>query len=221
MYETTTSNLYQDNSIQMCRHVLIENQWINTGCSIRFPYATKLTLTGGYAAEIPLWLTNLSSIISLTQITELVLDYDYLFMNKLLILLEYMSNINTLTIPQSAIIQTHNLSENEIEIIRKLSRKNFIRKVTIMYSRCTIKQLHFLFDLCPQIEYLSINLSENNENLIIPFLISKIKENNSRLFFLSLVHGNANNEMLEKFQSIIDYDNYSIDVFKGNVYLWF
>jgi len=221
LYETTTNNLYQDNSIHICRHILIENQWINTDCSIRFPYATKLTLTGGYAPEIPLWIENLSSIISLTQITELVLDYDYIFMNKLLMLLEYMSNINTLTIPQSAIIQTHNLSENEIEIICKLSRRNCIRKITIMHSRCTIKQLRFLFDLFPQMEYLSINLSENDENLIIQFLISKIKKNNSRLFLLSLVYGNANNEILEKFQSIIDYDNYSIDVFKGNVYLWF
>jgi len=208
----------------MCRHVLIENQWINTGCSIRFPYATKLTLTGGYAAEFPLWITNLSSIISLAQITELVLDYDYLFMNKLLILLQYLPNIHSLTIPQSAIIQSHDLTEDEIKIICKLSKTNCIKKVIIMHRECSVKQLRFLFDLCPQIEYLSINLRENQENLIVQFLISKIKENNYHLFLLCLTRWNANNDMLKNIQSIIDpnklLDNYSLDLFKDNVYLW-
>jgi hypothetical protein len=208
----------------MCRHVLIENQWINTNGSLRFPYATKLSLTGGYAPEISSWFNNLSSIIPLTQITELVLDYDYLFMNKFLMLLQYMPNINSLTIPQLAIVQTHNLTENEIEIIGILSKKNSITKITIMHIECTLKQLHFLFNLCPQIEYLSVNLSEKDENLIIQFLITKMKENNSHFWLLCLTSWNGNNDRLKKIESIIDQnkllDNYSLDLFKGNAYLW-
>ncbi|CAF4698538.1 unnamed protein product [Rotaria sp. Silwood1] len=229
LYEHTINNLeistYQDNSIHLCRHILIENQWTNFNCSMQFPYATKLTLSGGFAENIPLLINSLSSIIYLTQITELILEYDYLFMNKLLILLQYIPNINSLTIPQTSIIRTHNLSEDEIETIRIISKKNHIKNISIIDRECcTVKQLRFLFDLCPQIEYLTINLAETFEDLIMEFLITKMKENNYRFFLLCLARWDANIDMIKKIHWIINrqklLDNYSLELFKGNIYLW-
>lgn len=222
LFEHTSNNLDISNSIHSCRHVLIDGALSRS--SIRFPYATKLTLTGGYAPELPLLIHNLNSIMSLTRITEFVLDYDYIFLNKFLILLQSMPNINSLTIPQTAIIQTHNLSDNEIEIIRMLSKRNHITKVTVNNTQCTLKRLRFLFDLCPQIEYFTINWTENYEDLMIKFLISKMKETNSCFFFLCLICWDANNQMIKKIHSIIEQENLlnncSLDLFKGNIYLW-
>ncbi|CAF1137166.1 unnamed protein product [Rotaria sordida] len=229
LYERTTNNLdistYQDNSMHLCRHILIINQWTNVNCSIQFPYATKLTLNGGFVDNIPLLIRSLSSIISLTQITDLVLEYNYLFMNKFLMLLQYLPNIKSLTIPQTSIIQTHDLSENEIETILIISKRNHIKKISIIDRECcTLKQLHFLFDLCPQIEYLTINLAEIYEDIIIEFLISKMKENNYRFFLLCLARWNANIDMIKKIHLIINreklLDNYSLELFKDNIYLW-
>ncbi|CAF2984503.1 unnamed protein product [Rotaria sp. Silwood2] len=229
LYERTIDNheisTYQDNSIHLCRHVLIENQWTNINCSIRFPYTTKLTLNGGFAENIPLLISSLSNIISLTQITDLVLEYDYLFMKKFLMLLQYIPNINSLTIPQTAIIQTHNVSTDEIEIVRIISKENHIKYISIIDRECcTLKQFRFLFDLCPKIEYLTINLAETYEELIMEFLISKMKENNYRFFLLCLVRWNANIDMIKKIHWIINrqnlLDNYSLELFKGNIYLW-
>jgi len=197
---------------------------MNTDCSIRFPYATKLTLTGGYAAEIPSWISNLTSIISLEQIKELVLDYDYLFMNKMLMLLQYMPNIDCLTIPQLALVRTCNTLENDMKLISLVSKTNRITKVIIKNTECTIIQLHFLFNLCPYIEYLSINLPNGDKHPTLRFLISKMTKTNSHLFFLCLNYLYANTELLERIQSMINQENllenYSLDLFKGNIYLW-
>lgn len=140
-------------------------------------------------------------------------------MHKLFSLLEYIPCINSLTIPRSAVIQSHNLSEYEIKIIDKLSQENSIKKVTIVGNGCTLKQLQFLFKLCLNIEYLSIGLLETSDDLIIRFLISKINEKNSHLFFLCLTRWNINNDLLAKIQSIIN-PNYSLELFQGNIYLW-
>ncbi len=139
--------------------------------------------------------------------------------------LQHMPNINSLTIPQLALIQTHHLSEKEIQIIGILSQTNRIRKVVITHRECTRKKLCLLFNLCPQIEYLSLDLPQNFQDSIIQFLISKMKENNYRFFFLSLAGENANNNILTKIQSIINQNQLlnhcSLDLFKGNIYLWF
>jgi hypothetical protein len=197
---------------------------MNTDCSIRFPYATKLTLTGGYAAEIPSWISNLTSIISLKKIKELVLDYDYLFMNKMLMLLQYMPNIDCLTIPQLALVRTCNTLENDMKLISLVSKTNRITKVIIKNTECTIIQLRFLFNLCPYIEYLSINLPNGDKHPTLRFLISKMTKTNSHLFFLCLNYLYANTELLERIQSMINQENllenYSLDLFKGNIYLW-
>jgi hypothetical protein len=197
---------------------------MNTDCSIQFPYATKLTLTGGYAAEIPSWISNLTSIISLKKIKELVLDYDYLFMNKMLMLLQYMPNIDCLTIPQLALVRTCNTLENDMKLISLVSKTNRITKVIIKNTECTIIQLRFLFNLCPYIEYLSINLPNGDKHPTLRFLISKMTKTNSHLFFLCLNYLYANTELLERIQSMINQENllenYSLDLFKGNIYLW-
>jgi len=173
---------------------------------------------------MPLLIHNLNDIIPLTQITEFVVEYGYIFLKKFLTLLQSMPNINSLTIPQTAIIQTHDLSENEIELVRILSKKNHIKKVTISNRECTLKQLRFLFDLCPQIEYFKVNLTENHEDLMMKFFISKMKENNYRFCLLCLAHWDTNNNVIKRIHSIIDgehlLDNYSLELFKGNVYLW-
>ena len=54
--------------------------------------------------------------------------------------------------------------------------------MSIIDKECsTIKQLRFLFDVCSQIECLTINIAEANEDIIISFLFSKIKKNNYRI----------------------------------------
>jgi uncharacterized membrane protein len=228
LYEQTTDNFglapYRDNSVHSCRHILVENQWINNNSSIRFPYATKLTLAGDYAAEIPSLVHNLNSIISVAQITELVLDYTYLFMYKLFQILRYVPNINSLTIPQTALIQSHILTENENETIRILSKKSHITKVMTTGSDCTLKQVRFLFNLCPQIEYLTMDLAHTNAELIMQFLITKMKENNYRFCLCVIPRWNSNNELTTKIYSALEQekllDNHSINYLDGTIHLW-
>jgi hypothetical protein len=85
-------------------------------------------------------------------------------------------------------------------------------------------QLRFLFNLCPNIKYLSINLSDSYEHGILGFLISKMKKNNSHLFFLYLNYFYADIQLLEKIRSMINQENllenYFLDLFKGNMSLW-
>ena len=54
--------------------------------------------------------------------------------------------------------------------------------ISIIDKECsTIKKLGFLFDVCSQIECLTINIAEANEDIIISFLFSKIKKNTYRI----------------------------------------
>lgn len=90
--------------------------------------------------------------------------------------------------------------------------KNYPKKIQL-------KKLQFLFKLFLYIKYLSIELSETSEHLILEYLISKTEEINSHLCFLSLNRQNINKNLLEKLQYMTNH-HYSLDIFLGSLYLW-
>lgn len=192
---------------------------------MRFPYATKLTLDGSLIRDVPMLIRSLNSILTVTQITELNIVYDFLFMNKLIMLLQNIPNIRSLTIPQTAVIQNHKLSDDENTAIDLISKTNRIQNVSVVDKECsTIRQLQFLFNLCPQIERLTLSIAESNEAVMMKYLFSKMKETNYRFYLLCINRWDANNELIRKTQSIIEnhqlIDNYALELCRACIYVW-
>jgi hypothetical protein len=185
---------------------------------IHFPNVTKLTLIENDIESNERSIMNINHIISLTQLTHLVILDPHFSINQLIELLRLLSNIQSLTFIGMSFIDTCSLSIEQIDLVRWISKTSKVTELCIQ-DDCSLEYVHFFVNLCPHLQQFEIVPLENQVESIVRFLLST---NVPDLFWLSLQ--NITNKTSKKIQKMIDYDklifDYSIKDHYTGLHLW-
>lgn len=201
----------------MVHHVYIQSLQGVTNCRYYFPSATKLTFENVYRLWNDWIIDSLHCILSLKQLTKLVINCRCFSFEQVLKLLSEMPNLRIMKLNSI----TNDLSMQEIDNFQLVSNSNMITNVTIE-EKCMFEEIKLLVALCPQVEHLTIRISRDLFVQILRFLLSKTNENTRQLFSLCIVDlpeklFESNEHLLESDRLVDDYSFRFID---NKLYLW-
>ncbi|CAF1367157.1 unnamed protein product [Rotaria sordida] len=206
--------------------VRIENIKAINDCNNYFPNVTELTLICKSIYENQIRLSSiLNSILPLKQLTKLIFDIYHYRLTTIIELLYFTSNIHTL------VLNCTSLCEASFIFILQYN-KNFqlISKINkifnlIILTECTFEVTKLLVNLCPQLQYLTINIKKDDFVRTLQFLLSKDSHCSRHLFSVCLQYISKNqililNELIKSdklfshcFMKVTEHSS-------GNVYLW-
>jgi hypothetical protein len=170
--------------------------------SIQFPRVTKLTLKDTNIEGDSSFISDMNSIVPLTQLTDLVVKENQISLNQL----RLFSNLQSLTV------------SNLLPLRTKTFRHNKILKLVIDDDVCDLKHIRFLLQSFPYLQSLEIGIHETQFEDILRFLFSK----SINLFSLFLL--NINSILFEQISIFIQNENliknYTIERIDGGLYLW-
>jgi hypothetical protein len=196
----------RDTGLNLTRTIDIKGHHLVPNCSIQFTRATALTLQKLCAEGKDQFITNLNHCVPLTQINDLHINYDNVNTDMLIEILCYMPNLDSLTLYYCQLQHVLTRSARQEDQIAHLVSTNKITKVVIRGSvKNTLEDLQFLVNLCPRIEDLEILFNEDTLEYIAQIVSSKHISSSIHLF--SLLIRNINPAMVEKFRTMIGYDN--------------
>lgn len=204
--------------INSASHLKIGIDRISADVTIRFPNVTKLTLIENDIESSGRSIMNLNRIIPLVQLTHLVILDPHFTINQLVELLQFASNIQSLTFVSVSFIDICPLSIEQIDLVRRISKTSKVTELCIE-DDCSLEYVHFFANLCPRLQRLEIVPLERQVESIIRFLLSS---NISDLFWLSL--RSMTYETKNKIKKTIARDklifDYSIKDHYTGLYLW-
>ncbi|CAF0925380.1 unnamed protein product [Rotaria sp. Silwood1] len=211
-----------ETNLRTVRHVRIQCEkelinWVNY-----FPNATELTFESGFSTTHESIANMLRRIIPLEQLSILVLECHYFSFIKLIELLRFIPNIDTLIFKSMPFYRNNCISIQQTETFRLVSNKNRITNVTFK-EVCTLEKLRLLVALCPRLQSLTIKIHMKDLESITRFLLeNNTKENTDHL--CSLCFSAASTKWFEKLDILIKseilLDVYNLKLVGSNLYLW-
>ncbi|CAF0935853.1 unnamed protein product [Adineta ricciae] len=166
--------------------VIIFDMAIPKNSNKYFPVATELAIYDRHSAVVDEHLyENLHLILSLTQITRLIVDDDLIKYKDLLNLLCSLINLHTLKLSSTQSSLDKSLPSQRSKQFRTVSEQNKIVNLMIE-GDFSLKTHKFLLNLCPRLQYFSI---QSPSEVLLPamkFLQSKIQKSTSQLISLSI-----------------------------------
>ena len=101
------------------------------------------------------------------------------------------------------------------------SKTNTVTSVTVE-QECALDQIQLLTNLFPRVEYLTINLSKENLESILRFLLSK--PNDCTRYLSLLCISKPCEDLVKQLKILIQSENllddYTIKMIHGKLYLW-
>jgi len=168
------------------------------------------------------FINNINCIFQIVRITYLKIDLCYSTVDLLIDFISRLPYLNSLSVSCLPLLELNTLI-NEISTFYLVSNNNNIKKVNLE-NMGAFEQVHFLIELCPQIEYLQVGCtSDFNSEMFKRFILMK---NNSKkifkLYSLCLDVPTADEKMIEKFQTMIHLErliyDYSIKRVLNKIY---
>lgn len=118
-------------------------------------------------------------------------------------LIHLLPNLNSLKISSFSMLHSNHLFNEEVDFLYSLSNRNTITKVYLERVQ-NFQYLPFLFNLCPQMEYLLIGCNSRHINDLVRFiLITKNSNFICDLRRLDLNVQNTNDKTIEQLQTMI------------------
>jgi hypothetical protein len=189
-------------------------------CENYFPNVTNLTFDHRFDTPFRLpFVANLNRIISLSQVTTLVIECSSMWFTLLIEILRFTFNLHTLKLPYLSIDET-SIQQNEVFIF--VSNTNKIKTVSFR-GQCTLEKIRFLITLCPQLEHLETGMVRKELESCVRFLLSKTTNiGTSRLFFLCIttVPKLCLREVKRLIKSEKFLDDFLIKYINRDLYLW-
>ncbi|CAF4169110.1 unnamed protein product [Rotaria socialis] len=171
-------------NLDLVRHVHIGQQSRVNDCSIYFPNATELTISGAVYTFDGSASSLLGNIVCLSQLTKIVIDYKITHFSETIRILNSAYNCQTLVIHFFSVDKDQALFTQTSGTFRLLSSRNNIRNLTVK-SLCTLQQFEFLVQLCPRLQHLDIHVSHEDFQCIIKYFLRNY-ENISNLLTLHI-----------------------------------
>ncbi len=197
-----------------------------TDCQKYFPNVTEVSIlfdTPGQNKHHRL--IHLGNIIPLNQLTKFILcSYQNDFC-KIIDLFQYMPNIHTFKIENLLLQDSDLVSIQQSNTFRLVSQTNKIQNMIIQYQS-ELKEMKFLFNLCPRLQQLTISKSGKMLESFFQNLLSNVNEKLNHLFLLCIT--SINRKETQILETLIRSERllsqYSLQIkyesFDHNTYLW-
>lgn len=214
---------HRESTVNSVKHVHIQNEESARQRTNYFSNTTELILTDAFYVQNPSVAAVLSSIIPLKQLAKLVIKCDRFSVENLIKILYYSPNIHTLELQSMFYDKVdNNLSLiNHSQDFQEICRRNIITNVTCD-ATLTLNEIKLLVDLCPRIQYYTINGFTNNLESITCFLLRKTNQSTRHL--RSLYFSRVDKNYLEKIDALIKtdtlLDDYTLKMIDFKLYLW-
>jgi hypothetical protein len=160
-------------------------------------------------------------ILTIAQIYHLEISAENVPINVLLETVNLLPELNTLKIHSLSLYKPRMLNEKELIILSSIEDRSQIRKVYLGKMN-EIKELDFLFELCPYMEYLKIDYIKHMDfKFVLRYIIKH--DCNGCLHLLCFRIPTADDEMIKKLKSMIHFEkllfNYTIKRVADNIYV--
>ena len=169
--------------------------------SMRFPRVIKLTLKDTKLEEDSSFLTHLNSLVTLSQITDLIITENRMSIDQL----RLFPNLQSLTL-------------SNLPTRMRTYRNTKLIKLNIDDDVCELKHLRHLLRFFPHLQSLEIGMNEDQWKDILRLILTKSKD----LFSLFLL--NINSQFFEQISKFLQRENliedYTIERMEGGLYLW-
>jgi hypothetical protein len=201
--------------VESLRHIVISDPSMAVNYTCRLPQLTRLTLTGTHYKRSDSFISDLSCIVPLAQVTELVLLCDSFRMNQLIELLHLAFNLRILTLLASTRCPISD--EDTILLMNHESNEDMPNRGLL-----TLKHVQALMRVCPRLQFLEMTVNENYLELIVRFLLLLDTSKSHHLCLLAL--RDAHHGMIRRLHKMIDVEKlieqYTLEHISNTAYLW-
>jgi hypothetical protein len=209
----------QENNLNSVKQVFIGNKRITSDFINYFPNATELTIQYCFDRFDKPLIPILHRIVPLEQLTKLDIGLVYFPFEQMVELISLTPNLHTLKLHVLSINETCSKLIKQTDIFRYVFKTNKIRNLE--FNCPTLKDMQFLVDLFPRLEYLKIGMDKQTIEEILRFLFTN-RNKLSHLFFLCI--DRVPKRCLQEFDMLIKKENllndYLIKLIKRELYLW-
>ncbi|CAF1345964.1 unnamed protein product [Rotaria sp. Silwood1] len=211
---------HQQENLNSIEHIHMKTD-IKSNCRRYFSNVNRLTIETTFKiSDGDSFITNLNHIVSLKQLTKLVIRTFDLTFEHIIKLLLLTPNLYTLefcessmwTIDLNVIKQNipfqYTLTENKIENL-------------VVRGKCSLNQIQFIVYIFSKLKDLKIGIQETEIRSIIRYLLSKSHNKTQYLFYLCISLSQKNwleVDDLIKLDNLLN--NYSIKYIRDNLHLW-
>ncbi|CAF4045351.1 unnamed protein product [Adineta steineri] len=205
--------------IQICNDASTINK-----CRNYFPNTTKLSFTH-YSAPTGNFIDNsLPYIISLEQLTEIVVEDVSISFMELVKLLSVAVNLHRLEFDSISNNELNPVAIQQNVIFQLVSKTNVVKDLTLVNDDCSLEKAELLFALCPRLQH--FELYDNCTPFIISLMkliLSKTNNNNRHLsslcFFIKKTDETEENlKMAIKHDELLD--DYMVGCVDKKLYIW-
>jgi hypothetical protein len=205
----------REKDIESLRQMVISDPSMAVNYTHRLPHPTRLILTGTLYKTSDSFISDLSCMVPLTQVTELVLVCDSFRMNQLIELLHLASNLRLLTLLASTCCPISD--EDTIRSSNYESNEDMPNRGLL-----TRKHVQALMRACPCLQSLEMTVNENYLEQIVRFLLLLDTSKSHRLCLLGL--RDAHHGMIRRLHKMIDVEKlieqYTLEHISNTAYLW-
>jgi hypothetical protein len=205
----------REKNVESVRQIVISDPSMAVNYTRRLPHPARLALTGTLYKRKDSFISDLSCIVPLTLLTELVLICDSFRMNQLIELLHLASNVRLLTLLPSTRCPISD--EDTIRSMNYESNEDMPNRGLL-----TLKHVQALMKVCPHLQSLEMTVNENYLELIVRFLLLLDTSKFHRLCLLGL--RDAHHGMIRRLHKIIDVEKlteqYTVEHISNTAYLW-
>lgn len=184
-----------------------------------FPNVTEVTFSEYCNPSHDSFAISLNRIIPIRQLTQLTVECQYFSFENLLELLSLTSNMHTLKLNSIQFYEKIDyVSVQQSETFLLVSKRNIVTNVTIE-QECTLHQIQLFTNLFLRVEYLTLNLSKENSQLILRYLLSKTS-NGIRYLSLLCILIPTSTDIARELKNVLPSSENLFDDYNGKWYLW-
>ncbi|CAF1281594.1 unnamed protein product [Rotaria sordida] len=210
----------QENNLNSVKRLLIRNKRTTSDFVNYFPNATELTISYCFERSDEPFIPILHRIVPLEHLTKLHIGLVYFPFEQMVELISLTPNLHTLKLHVLFINETCSKLIKQTDIFRYVLKTN---KITNLEFNCpTLKDIQFLVDLFPRLEYIKIGMDNQRMKEILRFLFTNISNKLSHLFFLCI--DRVPKRYLQEFDMLLKSENllndYFIKLINRQLYLW-
>ncbi|CAF1390135.1 unnamed protein product [Adineta steineri] len=203
-------------------HIEIYDAPIINKCENYFPNTTKLSFTDGWTPKDNFIDSILPRIISLKQLTEIVVEDVPIYFMDLVKLLSVAVNLHTLKFDYISIDEINPVTIQQDVIFQLVSKTNVVKDLTLK-CRSSLEIVELLFALCPRLQNLELHYNFTDLlRSLMRLILSKTSNNNRHLSSLCFIV--ETNETEENLKMVIKndklLDDYMLKCIDKKVYIW-
>ncbi|CAF2911919.1 unnamed protein product [Rotaria sp. Silwood2] len=145
--DENTRSPHRETNLNSVRHVYIYGEQIINSCINYFPHATYMAFYDNFCVGARSFTSILNHIVSLQQLTKIVVNTNRFSFQKFCELLHFAPNIDTPIIKSESLNGAYSESMRQSEIFRLVSNINIIKHM-IIKDKCTLKKIEILLCSC-------------------------------------------------------------------------